>query len=229
MSAINIADFLQFDPNAKEFWHVALFLFALLVLYRMITNGDFAARVLGIGVILFGLWFLSGCSGGPVDPLGATSRTRLRTDASVSIAQADANARARVAEADERARIAQAQAEQAARISEANALIITEQSKQNGATARTMAWATTLPIILLIVGGAVVVGLIVNWQGRIWLERTRQAPQLAERAQWPQLNADQVRMLQDYARRSGQRLRVVEGEYYLEDTSGRQVKALLKG
>lgn len=122
MSAINIADFLQFDPNAKEFWHVALFLFALLVLYRMITNGDFAARVLGIGVILFGLWFLSGCSNGPTDPLGATSRTRLRTDASVSIAQADANAR-----------IAQAQAEQAARISEANALIITEQSKLAGA------------------------------------------------------------------------------------------------
>jgi hypothetical protein len=218
MSAINIADFLQFDPNAKEFWHVALFLFALLVLYRMITNGDFAARVLGIGVILFGLWFLSGCSNGPTDPLGATSRTRLRTDASVSIAQADANAR-----------IAQAHADEAARIAEANALIITEQSKQNGATARTMAWATTLPIILLIVGGAVVVGLIVNWQGRIWLERTRQAPQLAERAQWPQLNADQVRMLQDYARRSGQRVRVVNGEYFLEDTSGRQVKALLKG
>ncbi len=228
MSAINIADFLQFDPNAKEFWHVALFLFALLVLYRMITNGDFAARVLGIGVILFGLWFLSGCSNGPTDPLGATSRTRLRADAAVSVAQADANARARVAEADERARIAQAQAEQAARISEANAQIITEQSRQNGATARTMAWATTLPIILLIVAGAVVVALVVNWQGRIFYERTRQGHQIAQNSPGQRLTAEQVALLQDYARRHGQRVSVVEGEYHLSDGQ-RTVKALLKG
>lgn len=217
MSAINIADFLQFDPNAKEFWHVALFLFALLVLYRMITNGDFAARVLGVGVILFGLWFLSGCANGPIDPLGATSRTRLRTDASVSIAQADANAR-----------IAQAHADEAARIAESNAKIITEQSKQNGQTARTMAWATTLPIILLIVGGAVVVGLIVNWQGRIWFERTRQAPQLAQGQAWPALNADQVRMLHDHARRTGMRVLRQQDGYYLTDGQ-HTVKALLKG
>ena len=217
MSAINFADFLQFDPNAKEFLHVALFLFALLVLYRMITNGDFAARVLGIGVILFGLWFLSGCSNGPTDPLGATSRTRLRTDASVSIAQADANAR-----------IAQAHADEAARIAESNAKIITEQSKQNGATARAGLWAGMIPLALLIVGAVVVVGLVVNWQGRIWLERTRQAPQLAEAQQWPQLSADQLCLLQNYARRSGQRLIRQEDGYYLDDGQ-RTVKALLKG
>jgi len=216
MSAINIADFLQFDPNAKEFWHVALFLFALLVLYRMITNGDFAARVLGIGVILFGLWFLSGCSNGPTDPLGATSRTRLRTDASVSIAQADANAR-----------IAQAHADEAARIAESNAKIITEQSKQNGATERAKAWAGMIPLALLIVGAAVVVALVVNWQGRIYYERTRQAPQLAQ-AQHGQLTVDQVRLLRDYARRTGQRVSVVDGEYCLSDGQ-RTVKALLKG
>lgn len=214
MNAINFADFLQFDPNAKEFWHVALFLFALLVLYRMITNGDFAARVLGIGVILFGLWFLSGCSNGPTDPLGATSRTRLRTDASVSIAQADANAR-----------IAQAHADEAARIVESNAKIITEQSKQNGQTARTMAWATTLPIVMLIIAGAVVVGLVVNWQGRIFYARTRQAPQLA-RAQ--QLTADQVRLLEDYARRTGQLVIRQQDDYFLTDGQ-HTVKALLKG
>lgn len=218
MNAIHFADFLQFDPNAKEFWHVALFLFALLVLYRMITNGDFATRVLGIGVILFGLWFLSGCSNGPTDPLGATSRTRLHTDAAVSVAQADANAR-----------IAQARGFVGVRIAESNAKIITEQSKQNGQTARAGLWAGMIPLALLIVGSAVVVGLVVNWQGRIYLERTRQAPQLTQQVQRPQLSADQVRMLYDYARRSGQRVRVVEGEYYLEATNGRQVKALLKG
>lgn len=219
MNALNIAnDLFSLTTTNKNMLLIAVVAFGMLCVYKMVTGPDWFAKVLGVVLLVVAVGMLAGCSNGPTDPLGATSRTRLRTDASVSIAQADANAR-----------IAQAQAEQAARISEANALIITEQSKQNGAMARTMAWATTLPIILLIVGAAVVVALVVNWQGRIWLERTRQAPQLAQQAQqWPQLNADQLRLLQNYARRSGQRLIRQEDGYYLDDGQ-RTVKALLKG
>lgn len=164
-------------------------------------------------------YILAGCGNGPTDPLGATSRTRLRTDASVSIAQADAQAR-----------IAQAQAQEAADIAQANAQIITEQSRQNGATARTFAWTTTLPIVLLIVGAVIVVALVVNWQGRIHFERiqTQRYQALAQPPQCPQLNAEQVALLRDHAQRTGQHLKVINGEYYLSDGQ-RTVKALLKG
>lgn len=197
---------------------VAVLAFGMLCVYRLITDSGFVSKLIGVVLLVTAVYLLAGCSNGPTDPLGATSRTRLRTDASVSIAQADANAR-----------IAEAQAKEAADIAASNAQIITEQTRQNGATARTYAWTTTFPIILLIVGAMIVVSLVINWQGRIHFERTRQQGYqvLAQPPQWPQLNAEQVALLRDYAVQTGQQLRVINGEYYLSDGQ-RTVKALLK-
>ena len=229
MNAINLASLFQFTAINKQTALVGVLIFGAIVVYRMIIDGDWLAKILGVIILVAAVSILSGCTNGPTDPLGATSRTRLRTDASVSIAQADADARARVAQADAGARIAQAQADETARIAESNALIITEQSKQNGATARAGLWSGMIPLALLIVASAVVLGLVINWQGRIYYERTRQTPQLAEPSPWPQLPPDKLRLLQNYARRSGQWVSVIEGEYYLSDGQGRKVKALLKG
>lgn len=192
--------------------------FGMLCIYRLITDNGFVSKLIGVLLLVTAVYLLAGCSNGPTNPLGMTDRTRLRTDASVSIAQADANAR-----------IAEAQAKEAADIAQANAQIITEQTKQNGQTARTMTWATTLPIILLIVGAVIVVALVVNWQGRIHFERIQiqRYQALAQPPQWPQLNAEQVALLRGHAQRTGQQLRVINGEYYLNDGQ-RTVKALLK-
>ena len=197
---------------------VAVLAFGMLCVYRLITDNGFASKLIGVLLLVTAVYLLAGCSNGPTDPLGTTSRTRLRTDASVSIAQADANAR-----------IAEAHAKEAADIAASNAQIITEQTKQNGATARTMTWATTLPIALLIVGAALVIALVVNWQGRIHFERLQiqRYQELAQPPQWPQLNAEQVALLRDHAQRTRQQLRVINGEYYLSDGQ-RTVKALLK-
>lgn len=199
---------------------MAMLAFGMLCVYRLITDSGFISKLIGVVLLVTAVYLLAGCSNGPTDPLGVTSRTRLRTDASVSIAQADANAR-----------IAEAQAREAADIAQANAQVITEQSRQNGATARTFAWTTTLPIILLIVGAVLIVALVVNWQGRLHFERIQlqRYQELAQPPQWPQLNAEQVALLRDHAQRTGQQLRVIDGEYYLEETNGRTYRALLKG
>lgn len=198
---------------------VAVLAFGMLCVYRLITDNGFVSKLIGVLLLVTAVYLLAGCSNGPTDPLGATSRTRLRTDASVSIAQADANAR-----------ITEAHAKEAADIAASNAQIITEQSRQNGQTARTMAWATMFPIILLIVGAVIVVSLVINWQGRIHFERTRQQgyQALAQPPQWPQLNAEQVALLRDHAQCTGQHVIIRNGQYYLTDGQ-RTVKALLKG
>lgn len=196
---------------------VAVLAFGMLCVYRLITDNGFVSKLIGVLLLVTAVYLLAGCSNGPTDPLGATSRTHLRTEASVSIAQADANAR-----------IAEAQAKEAADIAQANAQVITEQTKQNGQRARTMAWTTTLPIILLIIGATLVIALVVNWQGRIWYQRTVQTGPTLTTHQAHALTADQMQLLQDYAAQTGKQLRVIDGEYYLSDGQ-HTVKALLKG
>lgn len=195
---------------------VMLTLFVVCV-YRLVADHTFTGKLIGVALLLLAAWVVSGCNG-PTDPLGVTSRTRLRTDASVSIAQAD-----------ERARIAEAQAREAADIAVANAQIVTEQSRQNGATARTLAWVTTMPVLLLILGAIIVVTLLVNWQGRIHYERTRQGAwqQLAQPPARPALASEQLKLLYEYAEQNGKRVQIVNGEYFLTDGQT-TVKALLK-
>lgn len=209
---------------------VAVLAFGMLCVYRLITDTGFVSKLIGVLLLVTAVYLLAGCNNGPTNPLGMTDRTRLRTDASVSVAQVDAQARIAQAQADANARIAQAQAQEAADIAQANAQVITEQSRQNGATARTMTWATTLPIILLIIGVVLVVALVVNWQGRIHFERIQlqRYQELAQPPQWPQLNAEQVQLLRDHAAQTGKRVIVQDGQYYLTDGQ-RTVKALLKG
>jgi len=209
---------------------VAVLAFGMLCVYRLITDSGFISKLIGVVLLVTAVYLLAGCSNGPTDPLGATSRTRLRTDAGVTIAQADANARIAQAQAEQTARIAEAQAQEAAAIAQANASVITEQTKQNGQTARTFAWTTTLPIMLLIIGAVLVVALVINWQGRIHFERVQlqRYPELAHPPRWPQLNAEQVQLLKDHAARTGQQLRIINNEYYLTDGQ-HTVKALLKG
>lgn len=207
---------------------VAVLAFGMLCVYRLITDSGFISKLIGVVLLVTAVYLLAGCSNGPTNPLGMTDRTKLRTDASVSIAQADANARIAQAQADQTARIAEAQAKEAADIAQANAQVITEQTKQNGQRARTMAWTTTLPIILLIIGATLVIALVVNWQGRIWYQRTVQTGPTLTTHQAHALTADQMQLLQDYAAQTGKQLRVIDGEYYLSDGQ-HTVKALLKG
>ena len=209
-----IPHFAGVDKGLLVFVVLALF---VVCVYRLVADHTFVGKLIGVALLLLAAWVVSGCNG-PTDPLGATSRTRLRTDASVSIAQADANAR-----------VAQAQAQEAAAIAQSNAQVITAQTEQNGATARTLAWVTTLPVLLVIIGAIIVGALLVNWHGRIHYERTRQGSwqQLAQPPAYPALTDAQLKLLYEYAATQGQKLTVVNGEYYLSDGQ-RTVKALLK-
>jgi hypothetical protein len=91
------------------------------------------------------------------------------------------------------------------------------------ATART--WADTLPVLLLILVGGALAGLICYFRGRVyllWAERGCYPPT-------PLASTPHARRLADYARQTGQRLELVNGQYYLVDQqSGRRFKALPK-
>lgn len=204
MNALSLTnDIVTLTTTNKNALLITLLAFGCICVYQMIARGGWLAKLLGVGLLILAVHFLAACNG-PIDPLGATSRTRLRTDAAVSIAQAD----------------------EAARIAESNAKIITEQSKQNGATARTLAWASMIPFALMIVGVAVVLVIVVNWQGRIWYAKTIHAG--PQPSQVRTLTATQVDLLQSYAVRTGKQLVYHDGEYFLTDGQT-TVKALLKG
>lgn len=91
---------------------------------------------------------LSGCT--LSDPLGATTRTQIRADGAVQIAEAQA----------------QAQIESARYAAEAKE-----------ATART--WADTLPVVVLILVGGALAGILCYFRGRaylLWVERGAYPP-----------------------------------------------------
>ena len=94
--------------------------------------------------LLFLVIFLAGCS---INPMGATSREQIRSDAAVAIAQADKEARIAVAEA------------------EASAIV-----------AKHSVWADVLPTALVIIGAIVIGALWLNWRGRYALAALERTP-----------------------------------------------------
>ena len=76
------------------------------------------------------------------DPMGATTRERIRSDGAVRVAEAEAHARAEVA-----------------------------RYKAEAEIATTRTWATILPTALLIIVGGLLAGIVLYFQGRAYLMR----------------------------------------------------------
>jgi len=101
-------------------------------------------------VCLFASWLLTGCAVS-LDPLGMTERTQIRADAST----------------------AQEHERTLARMAEAQAQVDQEAAKQAGQNHRAATWAMILPVLAIIVGAAVLGYRLIEWRGRIHLERMR--------------------------------------------------------
>ena len=144
--------------------------------------------------LLFLIIFLAGCA---VDPLGATTRTDIRARTAVEIERVRKDAAIGVAAAERDAAIGVADAQAAGDID----------------TAR--AWSGILPTIVFLVGLTAVVLLVVNWRGRIALEReskrTASLP-VARRRELPTLHR-----LQLAAKRQGMDVTITDGVAYLMD------------
>lgn len=97
-------------------------------------------RYLLATALLVGITLLSACSFD--DPLGATTRTQMRSSAQVRVAEAQAQAQIAVA---------------------------AESGEAKVKTAQT--WASVLPIALLIIALGVIGAIVVMYQGKIYLAR----------------------------------------------------------
>ncbi len=83
--------------------------------------------------------------------------------------------------------------------------------------------------VLLIVGGVILAGLVINWQGRIWLARTNQAPVMQAPA-LPRHKSQQIAELRRLAAQQGYSVQVVDSVAYLVDAQGqRRGRKLLAG
>lgn len=151
-------------------------------------------------LILLVMTVLSGCQVATIDPLGMTERETIRVGAAVRAAEIEADAQRRAAEA-------QADA---------------QKHVANQETIQASMWASMVPVALLIVGVTVVVALVVNWQGRIWYERTTRATPAPYTQQMaaPAINAAELRAL---AKRQGYRIEADEAFAYLVDQRGKRV------
>lgn len=79
---------------------------------------------------------------------------------------------------------------------------------------------------LLIVGAVILAGLVINWQGRIWMARTTQTPPVS----LPQREHPQVAELRRLATGQGYQIEIVGQTVYLVDASGQRVgRKLLTG
>lgn len=111
---------------------------------------------------LFSSWLLTGCVVS-LDPLGMTERTQIRADAST----------------------AQEHERSLALMAEAQAKVDQEAAKQAGANHRAATWAMILPVLAIIAGAAVLGFRLIDWRGRIHLERMRLgAAQPTQYQQW---------------------------------------------
>jgi hypothetical protein len=126
------------------------------------------------------------------DPLGATTRTDIRARAAVDIAEAQRDAQIGVADA------------QAA-----------------GAIGVARAWSSILPTIVFLIGLTAVVLLVINWRGRLAMERERRRP--ASLPGTGRTRLPDLQRLQLEAKRQGMTVTVVDGMAYLVDAGGRVV------
>ena len=120
-------------------------------------------------VCLFVSWLLTGCAVS-LDQLGMTERTQIRADAST----------------------AQEHERTLARQAEAQAKVDAEIARQSGANHRAATWAMILPVLAIIAGAALLGYRLIEWKGRIHLERMRidaGAPPRAITSQYQQWRA----------------------------------------
>lgn len=116
-------------------------------------------------ILLFALVCLSGCMPAPwpsSDPFGVTQRAQMRADVDTVRAQAERDARIKVAEAN------------------ASAVIGVAREQADAEIARSNAWARAVPFTVFIIVAGIAVCLLINWQGRIYFERTRQPAQVRQ-------------------------------------------------
>jgi hypothetical protein len=141
--------------------------------------------------ILLGVTIFILC-GCTIGDFGATNRTQIRANADVAIATA-----------------------------ERDAVIGAAQAEADGKAQAARAWSSILPTIVFFVGATVVVALVINWRGRLAMERTkRQALLPGDPGFYPALRR--------IARRDGAQIEVSGGRYYLvADDDSREVKGLL--
>ena len=85
-------------------------------------------------------------------------------------------------------------------------------------------WASTLPVVAVVIVAGVLAGIVLYFRGRAYLSAVERGPQGALPSP-----SDAVHTLRLYAERTNQRLSVHEGQYYLTDrATGKTVKALPK-
>ena len=157
------------------------------------TGGATVSRLITLGALVF---VLTGCLS---DPFGASTRTQIRADGVVGVATQD----------------------RLAREAEARALVDAEAERQYGQSHRTATWAMVLPVLMLVAVAGAIVWTVVNWRGRIALERVRQqactppAHQVGQRSEYQQLR--------DYARSYGAELLFVRGKPAMRLPDGRRM------
>jgi hypothetical protein len=101
-------------------------------------------KYLLLGLALF---ILMGCT----DPMGMTTRQTSRSSSKVEEARLLANAQIETARLE----------------TEATKYVATQETIKTGVIMAVTPW------LLLIIGATIICALVVNWQGRIWYERTK--------------------------------------------------------
>lgn len=182
-------------------------------------------RLILVGAVCLGAAMLSGCT--VDDPLGATTRAkdhnsawvttnRADNDTRISQAQADENARIAIAQADSTARITASNNDLSARTKEAETKLAITQEQEREQTQRASIWGTMIATTVFICGLALIILLVVNWGGKIAFMRAKYA-----------LSTQQLMLLQDYADRTGKKIVMQNGQYYLTDGQT-TIRAILK-
>lgn len=188
--------------NKQALLTIVLFFTALCV-YRLITS-DWAGKLIGVCILILAVYLLSGCV---ADSTYVTVQKN-RDDAKIAVAQAQRDAEVGKAKEDRQAREYEADAKVA-------------QSK---------AWANTVPVALLLVGTTLVLLLIINWQGRIWMQKINNQHAYLMARGWDRstgVGASQYQLLLDYAQRTGREVKLINGTYYLTAEGEKPIKALL--
>lgn len=200
-------------------------LLGTIIVYKMIVSGDWVRVLVGIGILIFVVHILSGCT--PSNDLGGfTERAQLRADAEVQKAYV---------EKDRAIGVAKQQKEGVIESAKANA---------DAEVATNRAWAGALPTALIILCFTIVLIAMIYWKGKldlvqatnygkvqllnrkILLQSGPQYRNLGDRPPTP-LTQAQIRALDYYAQKHSLQVRIINGEHYLTDGKV-TYKALLK-
>lgn len=130
--------------------------------------GRLFATLIMIGGLVWGFSYLTS------DPFGATTRTAIETQAAVEIAQNEAQASVQVAEWQAQASIQVAESQAWAQIKSAQAAAEAVKVEAQERRRSSEAWATILPLLLLIVAVAGGLWIVLTYRGRAFLALAQQ-------------------------------------------------------